>query len=173
MSLSTTSKRFLNTSRDSDSTTTLGSPFQCFTTLSVKKCFLISNLNLPWHNLRPFPLILSPVSSEKRPTPLWLQAPFRYWKRAIRSPLSPLFPRLNSPSSFSHAIVLFVSKRMGWDWRITFSFFKTILTSHSLQQKCDWISNPTSDTQMQKDCKGRKNTYTLSLLINNLMPVRG
>jgi len=43
MSLSTTSKRFLNTSRDGDSTTFLGSPFQCLTTLSVKKLFL--NLN--------------------------------------------------------------------------------------------------------------------------------
>ena len=48
MSLSTTSKRFLNTSRDGDSTTSLGSPFQCLTTLPVKKFFLISSLNLPW-----------------------------------------------------------------------------------------------------------------------------
>jgi len=30
-----------------DSTTSLGSLFQCLTTLSVKKLFLISNLNLP------------------------------------------------------------------------------------------------------------------------------
>ena len=30
----------------------------------LKKCFLISNLN-PWHNLRPFPLVLSPVTSEE------------------------------------------------------------------------------------------------------------
>ncbi|KFW84624.1 Transmembrane protein 135 [Manacus vitellinus] len=28
--------------------------FQCLTILSVKKFFLISNLNLPWHSLRPF-----------------------------------------------------------------------------------------------------------------------
>jgi len=101
MSLSTTSKRFLNTSRDGDSTTPLGSLFQCLTTLSVRKCFLISNLNSPWHNLRPFPLVLSSVTSEKRPTPLSLEAPFRYWKRAITSHLSLLLPRLNSPSSFS------------------------------------------------------------------------
>jgi len=38
---------FLNTSRDSDSTTSLGSLFQCLTTLSIKKFFQISNLNLP------------------------------------------------------------------------------------------------------------------------------
>jgi len=70
MSLSTTSKQFLNKSRDGDSATSLGSLFWCLTTLSVNKFFLISNLNLLWHNLRPFPLILSPVTNEKRPTPL-------------------------------------------------------------------------------------------------------
>jgi len=39
MSLSTASKRFLNTSRDGDSTPSLGSLFQCLTTLSVRKFF--------------------------------------------------------------------------------------------------------------------------------------
>ena len=58
MSLSTTSTHRLNTSRDGDSTTSLGSLFQCLTTLLVK-FFLLSNLNLPWCNLRPFPLVLS------------------------------------------------------------------------------------------------------------------
>ena len=43
---------------DGDFTTSLGSLFQCLTTLSVEKFFLISNLNLPWHNLRPLPLVL-------------------------------------------------------------------------------------------------------------------
>ena len=56
---------FWNTSRDRDSTTPLGSRFQCLTTLSVEKFFLISNLNLPWHNLKPLPLILSLVTWEK------------------------------------------------------------------------------------------------------------
>jgi len=50
---------FFNTSRDGDSSTALGSLVQCLTALSVKKFFLISNLNLPWHNLRPLPLVLS------------------------------------------------------------------------------------------------------------------
>ena len=49
-SLSATLPNFSNTS--------LGSLFQCITTLSEKKIFLISNLNLPWCNLRPSPLIL-------------------------------------------------------------------------------------------------------------------
>jgi len=47
MSLSTRPTCYLNTSRDGDSTTSLGSLFQCLTTLSVKKFFLISNLKLP------------------------------------------------------------------------------------------------------------------------------
>lgn len=32
--------------------------FQCFATLSLKEFFLISDLNLHWHNLRPFPQLL-------------------------------------------------------------------------------------------------------------------
>ena len=45
----------LNTSGYTDSTTSLGSPFQCLTTLSVKKFILKSNPNVPWYNLRLFP----------------------------------------------------------------------------------------------------------------------
>ncbi|KAK4824615.1 LOW QUALITY PROTEIN: hypothetical protein QYF61_016921 [Mycteria americana] len=60
-----------------DLTTSLGSLFQCLTTLSVKKLFLISNLSLPWHNLRTFPLVLWLDIWEKRPTPTSLQPPFR------------------------------------------------------------------------------------------------
>ncbi len=39
-------KHFLSTSRNGDSTTSLGSPFQHLTTLSEKKFFLISDLKL-------------------------------------------------------------------------------------------------------------------------------
>jgi len=46
-----------------------GEPIPVLYNLFYKEVFLISNLNLPWNNLRPFPLILSPVTSEKRPTP--------------------------------------------------------------------------------------------------------
>ena len=63
MSPSTTSKHSLNTSRDGDSTTSLGSPFQCLTTLLEKKLSLKSNLNLPWHNLKTFPL--APLLAEE------------------------------------------------------------------------------------------------------------
>jgi len=57
MSLSTFTLS-LNTSQDSDSTISLGSLLQCLITVSEKKFFLISNLNLPWSNLRPFLLVL-------------------------------------------------------------------------------------------------------------------
>ena len=65
MSPSTTSKWFLNTSGDGDSTTSMGSLFQCLTTLSVKKFFLLYNINLPQCNWKPFPLILSPVRRDQ------------------------------------------------------------------------------------------------------------
>ncbi|KAK4816523.1 hypothetical protein QYF61_017623 [Mycteria americana] len=83
---------------DDDSTTSLGSLFQCLITLSVKTFFLISNLNLPWCNLRPFHLVLWLVTWEKRLTPASLQPPFRR----------------NNPSSLSHSSQdLFSSKESG------------------------------------------------------------
>jgi len=54
--------------RDDDSTVSLGNLFQCLKTLSVKKFFLLSNPNLSWCNLRPFPLVLSLATCEKRAT---------------------------------------------------------------------------------------------------------
>ncbi|KAK4828136.1 hypothetical protein QYF61_023934 [Mycteria americana] len=63
--------------RHGDSTTSLGSLFQCLTTLSVNKFILISNLSLQWHNLKPFPLLLSLVVVERdkvSPQPPFLQA---------------------------------------------------------------------------------------------------
>lgn len=60
----------LNTFKDGDSTTFLGSPVQCLATISVKNFLLMSSLNLPWHSLRPFPLVLSLVACEKRLTHL-------------------------------------------------------------------------------------------------------
>ena len=54
-----TSSLALSASRDGASTTSLGNLFQCVTTLCVKNFLLISNLNLPYLSLRPFPLVLS------------------------------------------------------------------------------------------------------------------
>lgn len=66
MFYSTTFKCFLKTYRDRDSTTSLGSPFQCLSTLSEKKFFLLSNPNLPWCNFRLVALVLLLVIWEKR-----------------------------------------------------------------------------------------------------------
>ncbi|KFW80123.1 Unconventional myosin-X, partial [Manacus vitellinus] len=65
------SVQFLNASRDSGSTSFLGSLFQCLTTLSMKKFFLMFNINLPWHSLGPFPGVLSLVTWEKGQTHTW------------------------------------------------------------------------------------------------------
>jgi len=67
----------LNTSRDR--------PFQLLTTLLENKFFLISNLNLSWHNFRAFPLVLLLVIWEKRPTPTLPQPPFRELQGAVES----------------------------------------------------------------------------------------
>ena len=57
MSLLATYTLFLNTSRDGDPTTSLGSLCQYITAL-LDKFSLIPNLTLPWCNLRPSPLVL-------------------------------------------------------------------------------------------------------------------
>ena len=87
VSLSASSPRFLKTSRDIDSTTSLSSRCQCLTTLSEKKFFLISNLNLPCSNLRVFPL-LSLVEQEKRLIPTSPQSSFRQLLRIFNTHIS-------------------------------------------------------------------------------------
>jgi len=57
MTLSATSAQLLTPSRGGESTTSLCSLCQCLTTPSEKNFFLITNLNLPWCNSRPLPLI--------------------------------------------------------------------------------------------------------------------
>lgn len=61
MALSDLSRLSLNSSRDGNSTTSLGCPFQCLITLSENEF----NLNLPWHSLQPCPLILSQFTREE------------------------------------------------------------------------------------------------------------
>lgn len=46
MTLSATSRHFLNTFGDGDSIASLGNPFQCLTTPLLKKFFLMTNMNL-------------------------------------------------------------------------------------------------------------------------------
>lgn len=56
LSQSTTSACLLSTCRDGDFITSLGTLFQCLTGFLMENFFLISNLNGPWYNLRPFSL---------------------------------------------------------------------------------------------------------------------
>ena len=67
MSLNTTSKHSLNTSRVGDSTTSLGSPFQCLTTLSV--IFSIAQMESPLVQIKaiPFSRITSYMVEEAGP----------------------------------------------------------------------------------------------------------
>jgi len=67
------SKCLSNTDSLGASTTSLGSLFQCLTTLSVKKCLLMSSLNLPCNSFEPFPHVLSLDTREKRSAPQLLK----------------------------------------------------------------------------------------------------
>ena len=100
-SLSATSPRLWDTSR----TVTPPLPGQlchCLTALWQKELFLTANLNLPWHNVRPSPLVLR-LFPGSRGRPHLTQPPFRSLQRARRSPLSLLFSRPNSPASLSRS----------------------------------------------------------------------
>lgn len=68
--------------------------------LTVRKVFLIFNLNLPRHSLRSFSLVLSLVNWENRPSPTCLQPPFR---SSMRSP-EPPFLQAKHPQTTSHII---------------------------------------------------------------------
>jgi len=62
----------LNVSKHGTSTTSLGNPLQCFTTLTAKNLFLISSLNLPSLSLKPLLLVLSQQTLLKSLSPSFL-----------------------------------------------------------------------------------------------------
>lgn len=68
-------------------------PFQCLTTLRVKKILLISNRHFPRSNLCLLSLFLSLYTSEKCLALSSLHPSIRWVVRVIRSPLSFLFWR--------------------------------------------------------------------------------
>lgn len=111
----------------------LGSVFQGLATLPIEKFFLITNLDLPWSNLRLFPHILSLVTSEKRSTPSSLQLHFRWLWKTMRSPLKLFFSRLNSLSSLSHSpCILFSSPFTKRTALLLFSALKQLNILHYL-----------------------------------------
>jgi len=62
----------LNVSMDGASATSLGSLFQCFTTLIVKDFFVVSNLNLLSFSFKPLSLVLSEQALLKSLSPSFL-----------------------------------------------------------------------------------------------------
>lgn len=68
-----------------------------------EKIFLICNPNLPWHNLRLFHLVLS-LHAWRRDWPSSCHSLLSDNCRAIGSPLSLLFFRLDNHSSLSHSL---------------------------------------------------------------------
>lgn len=81
MSLRTTSKCFLDASRDGDSTTSPGSLFQLPTTLLEKKCLPVSNLNVPCPAATLHRCLSSTRSRSKRTTSLPAELAGDVWKR--------------------------------------------------------------------------------------------
>jgi len=64
----------------------------------------MSSLNLPWHSLKPFPLVLSLVTREKRLTPSSLQQLLYLWfKETASQILQHVQPSRKLVSAFSHA----------------------------------------------------------------------
>jgi len=63
------SRRVLNISREGESTASLGSLFQCFVTLRVRKFFLMFRCNFLCFSLCPLPLVLSLGTTEKSLAP--------------------------------------------------------------------------------------------------------
>lgn len=72
MSLSAKLMCLLNSSRDENSTNSLGSWFQCLKTLSVKNFSLRCYLNLPWNSLGHL-LLAYCLLCGRRCLPLWYQ----------------------------------------------------------------------------------------------------
>lgn len=58
----------LNPSRDGASTSPLGNLFLCFTILTIKNFFFISNLNLPSFSSKVLPLVLSSQALVRSPS---------------------------------------------------------------------------------------------------------
>jgi len=74
----TLSRQVLNISREGDSTTSLGSVFQCSVTLRGKKFFLMFRRNFPCFILCPLPLVLSLGITEKSLAPSSWHPSLRY-----------------------------------------------------------------------------------------------
>ena len=82
MLLRALSKYLLNTDGLGASTTSLGSLLQCLTTRLVKKCFLMSSLNLSWCSFESFPCVLSLDTREKW-SAFWGRGSSHHWQNGL------------------------------------------------------------------------------------------
>lgn len=97
MALSATCTHLFHTSKDRDSSSSLGRPFQCLITLCIIKHFLITNLNLPWHSLRPFTHILSTCHWEKETAILLTATTFQIVVQNHEISLQPSILQIKQP----------------------------------------------------------------------------
>jgi len=101
MSLSTTSKRFLNASRDVASTTSVGSLFQYLTSLLEKRLF--PNMKLEPPLVQPGAVPSSPVvKQEKRLTPISPQPPSGSCRELCKISPEPPFLQINEAKFAQH-----------------------------------------------------------------------
>jgi len=97
MSLSTTSKWFLNTSRNGDSTTSLGSLFQCFTALFVKQPFPDIQPKLTLVQLEAISPCPVTCPQWEEPHPTLAVSTFQILQEGNKVSRQPPFPQIKQP----------------------------------------------------------------------------
>ena len=105
MLLRALSKCLFNTDRFGASTTSPGSLFRGLTILWVKKCFLMSSLNLPWCSFELFPGILSLDPMEKSSAPPYLLPGSQEWESCM-IPVAAILHKLFRRGSFPQGAAL-------------------------------------------------------------------
>lgn len=95
------SRWILNIFKEGNSTTSLGSLFQCSVTLKVKKLSFMFVWNFLCYSLCPLSFVLSLSTTKKSLGPHTRPLPIRYFYVLIRAPLSLLFSWFNSLRALS------------------------------------------------------------------------
>lgn len=127
MSLNTISKHSLNTSKFSDSTTSLGRPFQCLTAHWEKKLFLMSRINLPlslWSTQRC-------LQTRVRVTTVFWSCRSRWWLVSHHSEVCLTIKRY---SLFSISVVFTSTSKLLQE--VTCSSIRAVVWSHQQLASC-------------------------------------
>lgn len=94
--MTASSRHYLNSVRLSATTTSLGTLLQRPTIFSVKKLFLMFNLNFPWCSFLPSPHVLSLVTRQTRAAPPFPLSPWE--NHRLHWVLHSAFSKLNKTS---------------------------------------------------------------------------